>query len=62
MCGSLKIKYMDKQTLDSMNRIINYVYDAEAKEYTQLEMPRNHIFVDIKRVADYVDRELSNNN
>lgn len=53
---------MDKQTLDSMNRIINYVYDAEAKEYTQLEMPRNHIFVDIKRVADYVDRELSNNN
>lgn len=50
---------MDKYTLEALNRVIEYIYDAEYKHYIEAsdEEKKNHIFKDIELVAEWVDNQ-----
>lgn len=50
---------MDKYTLEALNRLVNYVYDDEIKDFKAQGEPKEHIFNDIKLVADFVDKNLT---
>ena len=51
---------MDKYTLEALNRLIEYVYDDEAKNFEECEPAeqKNHIFTDISLVSDWVKKEM----
>ncbi len=44
---------MDKYTLEALNRLLDYVYDDEAKDFEGTDSPKDHIFNDIKLLTDW---------
>jgi len=48
---------MNKEILKSINRIINYIYLDEEKHFEESKKPRNHIFRDLKKVKQYLERK-----
>lgn len=52
---------LDKYTFDSLDRLINYIYDQEAKHFEEAsdEEKKNHIFNDIEVVSGYCDKIIN---
>lgn len=38
---------LNNKQINSLERIINYMYDEEAKHYEEEEQPNSHIFKDV---------------
>lgn len=48
---------MNKETLQSLNSIINYLYTDEYKNWEESNFPKEHIFNDIKAVSEWADKQ-----
>ena len=44
---------MDKRTLNSLLRVIDYMTPEERKHWEEAEKPRNHIYRDLMRVRSW---------
>lgn len=58
---------MDKYTLESLNRLLDYVYDDESENYEETsDLPQrqrdNHIFIDIKILSDWYKNQYEKAN
>ena len=38
---------LNNKQIESLERVINYMYDEEEKHYEEDNMPQNHIFKDV---------------
>jgi hypothetical protein len=52
--------YADKQTLESMSRIVGYLYDDEAKHFEEAGKPERHIFKDVEVVSGWLKQQVVN--
>ncbi len=52
---------IDKYTIESLNRLIEYVYDDESKNYDEGGRPKGHIFEDIKLLSDWIENNYHPN-
>lgn len=50
-----KILPMPANTRESLNTILNYLWEDECKNWEAAGKPEVHIYHDIKEVADYLD-------
>ena len=47
------LQSMDKRTLNSLLRIIDYVMPEEEKHWDEAERPRKHVYHDLMRVRSW---------
>ena len=54
---------MDKYTLEALNRLLEYVYDDEERDFSNLATEaeqKTHIFNDIKLLSSWVQDKQNN--
>ncbi len=53
---------MDKYTLESLNRLIDHIYDDILKNYNDEKQPKGHVFNDLAIVNSWLGEQINKNN